>query len=77
VIGIDLPIASSGRNPLKAMRLTHHEYAEFYNELCDVICREDLHIPDEDPFRHTSSEARRKALNICKRLALAGYLEYR
>ena len=61
----------------KPLRLAHHEFADFYAELCDVMCREQLGIPDDDPFQHTSPEARRVALAIETRLANNGYLEYR
>jgi hypothetical protein len=61
----------------KTLRLTHHEFAEFYGELCDVICRKDLNIPNDDPFSHTSPLAREVALLIVDRLASAGWLEYR
>lgn len=59
------------------LRLTHKQFAEVYGELCDVICREDLNISDEDPYHHTSDVARRKAMAIVDRLTNVGYLEYR
>lgn len=59
------------------LRLTHHEFADFYGELCDIVYREDASLPEGAPYYHTSSEARRKALAIVNRLADTGYLEYR
>lgn len=61
----------------KAIRLNHHEFADFYGHLCDVIEREILKIPDSDPFSHTSKEARALSMKLVDRLAAEGYLEYR
>jgi hypothetical protein len=65
------------KRPKQPLRLTHHEFAEFYGELCDVMCRDLLGISDGDPFHHTSDEARRVSMLVVDRLADCGYLEYR
>jgi hypothetical protein len=57
----------------KKLTLTFKEYADFYSTLCDVICQEDLGLNDP-VYRHTSDEARRKALQITDRLEAEGYL---
>ncbi len=62
---------------MKAIRLTHHEFAAFYGELCDVLTRYMLNIPEDDSLRHTCSEARKVALQVVDRMANEGYLEYR
>lgn len=59
------------------LRLTHHEFADFYGELCDVIYRRDVGLAADGPLRHTSPLAREKAMEIVTRLADTGYLEYR
>jgi hypothetical protein len=37
---------------------------ELYSEICNVICRFDLDIPKEDPYKHTSPVARNVANDI-------------
>lgn len=59
------------------LKLTHLQCAKFYAELCDVIARENYHIDEDDPYLHTSSEARRIAMLVLERLANCGYVEYR
>ncbi len=59
------------------LRLTHRQMPDFFSLLCDVVERDMLGIPDDDPFMHTSTEARDLALKIEERLANEGYLEYR
>ena len=60
----------------KMLRLNHHEFADFYSELCDVICRHDLGLEEGDGLRHTSAYARKVALLIVERLANEDYLQY-
>lgn len=62
---------------IKPLRLNHHQFAEFYANLCDVVYRDDAHLEPYDDFMHTSLHARKVALEIADRLAMAGYLEYR
>jgi len=62
---------------IQPLRLTHHEFAQFYGEICDVFYREHAGIPDDDPFHHTSEVSRRFAMKLVDRLANEGYLEYR
>lgn len=38
--------------------MTDTEFAKLYADLCNVICRFDLNISDDDPFSHTSDVAR-------------------
>lgn len=61
---------------IKALRLNHQEFAEFYGELCDAIYRHD-HPMLDDSFHHTSKESRELALKLADRLANCGYLEYK
>lgn len=61
----------------KPLRLTHHEFAEFYSELCDAIYCDEVGLTPAGSFHHTSAEARRKAMVVVDRIADAGYLEYR
>jgi hypothetical protein len=49
-------------------------YALLYGELCDVICRFDLEIPDDDPHMHTSEYARTLSTKIMKRLEQVNFI---
>jgi hypothetical protein len=40
------------------------EDAELYGQFCNIFARLLYNIPDEDPFIHTSSEARKLANRI-------------
>jgi hypothetical protein len=65
------------KKSFQPLRLSHTEFADFYGHLCDIICRDDLGIPETDENNHTSKHARTVAMDICDRLANEGWLEYR
>lgn len=41
---------------------------EFYAELCNIFARLLYDIPDDDPFIHTSSEARKLAMQVVDKI---------
>jgi hypothetical protein len=45
-------------------KLSFNEESELYADLCNVICRDQLGIPEDDPFSHTSDAAREVASEI-------------
>jgi hypothetical protein len=55
--------------------MTEEEYTEAYSAVCDVIERNyhdwDLEPSEENPFSHTSKEARAAALKIFEILGIS------
>ena len=58
-----------------AVLLNDKRIESIYTDICDVVARSLYEIPEEDTFKHTSSEARRVATRILEVLAEHGLSE--